>query len=292
MRPTILFALLALLFSCYNTEQQPSDTPDQQPSAAAPSLSVEGAAVLHLDSLYQSYGVEGCFALYNLKNDSIFLYNPARCEQGFLPASTYKIPNSLIALETGVLQSPEDTIFWDGKENWNPDWNRDNTLAEAFRVSCVPCYQQIARKVGVERMREWTTKSEYGQLDIREDNIDIFWLEGDSRVTPLQQVRFLIRLYREELPFQKEHQRTVKQIMLLEERPEYRLYGKTGWAQPDGRNIGWFAGFFETGDEAFVFVNNVENEQASEGENGVFQRCRREIVENILTKRKIKKWNR
>ncbi|MCB9346929.1 MAG: class D beta-lactamase [Lewinellaceae bacterium] len=282
MRPTIFFSLLAFLCSCTNAGQQSSNEPEPPPLQAEPPLKTEHAAVLRLDSLYQSYGVEGCFALYNLKTDSLSLYNPARCEQGFLPASSYKIPNSLIALETGVMQSPEDTIFWDGKENWNPDWNRDNTFAEAFRVSCVPCYQQIARKIGVQRMREWATRSGYGQLDIKDDNIDTFWLEGDSRVTPLQQVSFLVRLYREQLPFQKEHQRTVKQIMLLEDTPAYKLYGKTGWAQPNGRNIGWFVGFFEKGDEAYVFVNNVENEQGPEGQNKLFQRCRREIVEKIL----------
>ena len=282
MRPTTLFLPLALLLSCSNAERQPSNGSARQSSDAAYALRPDEAAPLHFDSLYQSYGVEGCFALYNLQNDSLSLYNPGRCERGFLPASSYKIPNSLIALQTGVVSGPGDTLFWDGKKNWNDDWNRDNTLAEAFRVSCVPCYQLIARKVGVDRMREWTTKTGYGQLDIREDNIDTFWLQGDSRITPLQQVRFLIRLYREQLPFRKEHQRTVKQIMLLEETPEYKLYGKTGWAQPDGRNIGWFVGFLETKGAAYVFVNNVENEQAPEGENGAFQRCRREIAEKIL----------
>lgn len=262
MRPAILFSFLALL--------------------SLSGVSQTKTLEMNYDSLYRSYGVEGCFALYNLKNDSLFLYNPTRCEQGFLPASSYKIPNSLIALETGVVKSPGDTIFWDGNKSWNDDWNRDNTLAEAFRVSCVPCYQQIARKVGVQRMREWTSKADYGRLDINAGNIDSFWLEGNSKVTPLQQVSFLVRLYREELPFQKEHQRTVKQIMLLEETPQYRLYGKTGWAQPDGRNIGWFAGFFETEGGAYVFVNNVENEQAPEGQNKVFQRCRREIAMEIL----------
>ena len=281
MRPTFLLLPLAFLISC-SDEQQPSNEPGPSLLAAEFPLKTEYAAILHLDSLYRSYGVEGGFALYNLKSDSLSLYNPTRCQQGFLPASSYKIPNSLIALETGVMQTPEDTIFWDGKENWNPDWNRDNTFAEAFRVSCVPCYQQIARKIGVQRMREWATRSGYGQLDIKDDNIDTFWLEGDSRVTPLQQVSFLVRLYREQLPFQKEHQRTVKQIMLLEETPGYKLYGKTGWAQPNGRNIGWFVGFFEKGDEAYVFVNNVENEQGPEGENIAFQKCRREIVEQIL----------
>ncbi|MCO6477997.1 MAG: class D beta-lactamase [Phaeodactylibacter sp.] len=284
MRPTAFLSLLALLFSCSNAEEQSLNGLNRPASEVEPFLKPDHAAILSLDTLYRSYGVEGCFVLYNLKSDSLSLYNATRCEQGFLPASSYKIPNSLIALETGVIKSPEDTIFWDGTERWNGDWNRDNTLAEAFRVSCVPCYQQIARKVGVQRMQEWTTKAEYGQLDIGEDNIDTFWLEGDSRVTPLQQARFLIRLYREQLPFRKEHQHTVKQVMLLEETPEYRLYGKTGWAQPDGRNIGWFVGFFEKGDEAYVFVNNVGNEQAPEGENGMFQRCRREIVEKVFKK--------
>ncbi len=274
MRPTILLLLSSLLFAC-------SITRAKQPLPDGP------AVIINYDSLYLSYGVQGCFALYQQESDSLFLYNPRRCEQGFLPASTYKIPNSLIALETGVLSSPADSIYWDGRKAWNADWNRNHSLASAFRVSCVPCYQQIARKVGKKRMRHWTKAARYGQLDIKAKNIDIFWLAGDSRITPLQQVDFLRRLYREELPFRRENQQAVKQVMLLEEGPGYKLYGKTGWAQPDSRNIGWFVGWVETKTGVYIFANNVENQQAPEGKNQVFQRCRREIVMAVLQREGI-----
>ena len=245
---------------------------------------VETAALANCDSLYNQYGVEGCFALYKLKSDSLFLFNGSRCEKGFLPASTFKILNSLIALETGVLSSPADTIYWDGKKAWNDSWNQDHSLASAFRVSCVPCYQQIARKVGGKRMRYWTKAAHYGKMDIRAKNIDTFWLAGNSRISPLQQIDFLKRLYREELPFKRENQQAVKQIMLLEERPGYKLYGKTGWAQPDGRNIGWFVGWVETEQGVYIFANNVESPLLPDGQNKDFGRSRREIAEVILTR--------
>lgn len=274
MRPTIYFLFL-FLFSC-------SPKLSESPLRLA-----EAFAINNYGALYRLYGVEGCFVLYKLESDSLFLHNPLRCGQGFLPASTYKIPSSLIALETGVLSSPADSIYWDGEKTWNDDWNRNHSLASAFRVSCVHCYQQIARKVGVKRMRHWTKAARYGQLDITAKNIDTFWLAGDSRISPLQQIDFLRRLYREELPFRHENQQAVKQIMLLEEGSGYKLYGKTGWAQPDGRNIGWFVGWVETEKGVYIFANNVENKQAQDDENQLFQRCRREIAMEILQREGI-----
>lgn len=269
MRLAILFLLCLHLFSCSHRLTAPTPRLAEMPAAK-------------YDSLYRYYDVEGCFLLYNLQRDSLFLYNPRRCRQGFLPASTFKIPNSLIALESGVLSSPADTIYWDGREAWNEGWNKDHSLASAFRVSCVPCYQQLARKVGKDRMRYWARAMHYGRLDIKDKNIDTFWLAGHSRITPLQQAAFLRRLYLEELPARRENQLAVKQIMLLEEGPGYKLYGKTGWAQPDGQNIGWFVGWVETERGTFVFVNNVGNKQAPEGQNHLFQRCRQAITMEIL----------
>ena len=160
-------------------------------------LKTEYAAILHLDSLYRSYGVEGCFALYNLKKR--LPLPPTLLYQGFLRSF---LSRSQLAYRSDLGDaSPEDTIFWDGRE-------LEPGLEPRQPCRSIPgilraLISRSPEKIGVQRMREWTTRSGYGQLDIKDDNIDTFWLEGDSRVTPLRQVSFLVRLYREQLPFQR-----------------------------------------------------------------------------------------
>ena len=61
-------------------------------------------------------------------------------EQGHIPASTFKIPNTLIALEEGVIKDQFEVIKWDGVVRQYAPWNADQTLATAFSRSCVWCY--------------------------------------------------------------------------------------------------------------------------------------------------------
>jgi beta-lactamase class D len=183
--------------------------------------------------------------------------NGDRAGRELLPASTFKIVNSLVALETGVV-ADEHTVFeWDGVERERSETNRDFALAGAFRDSVLWYYEEIARRVGRERYEYWLARVGYGNCKASGPNT-AFWLDGDLRISARQQVRFLDRLRRGDLPFSRRSMEIVRRIMVLEETPEYTLRGKTGWARPPGEEIGWWVGWVERRDgRAFVFATNL-----------------------------------
>ena len=206
---------------------------------------------------FQKYGVEGSFVLYDAQDKNYTVYDQQRNGQGFIPASTFKIPNSLIALELGIMEDENTLIKWDGTERSIAAWNKDMNFATALRVSCVPCYQQIARRVGVERYHKMLNKLDYGNMDVNAQNLDQFWLRGNSRISPLEQVDFLKQLYKNELEVSQRSMDIVKSMLVLEEKEGYVLRGKTGWAIDGEYNVGWFVGWIEKGGKPYFFATNV-----------------------------------
>lgn len=228
---------------------------------------------------FDEYGVEGCFILYDLRNDDYRIYNSLRCERGFLPASTFKILNAMIGLETGALTGKDMIIPWDGINREVESWNKDHTLASAMENSVVPYFQEMARRIGPERMKKYVTASDYGSMDITDETIDHFWLTGNSRITPWEQMNFLINFYQNELPFSEKNIDMVKQLIILEENERWIFRGKTGWAKQDGKNIGWLIGYYENDKNTWLYVCNVEAEDDNL-EN--FKASRRGVTEKVF----------
>ncbi|HNW74093.1 MAG: class D beta-lactamase [Bacteroidales bacterium] len=212
---------------------------------------------LELKAIFDKAEMVGTIILFDPQKNEFMGYNPARWEVGYLPASTFKIPNSLIGLETGVIDT--SYIFkWDGKKRRMAQWDRDLNLKQAFAVSCVPCYQELASKIGPQQMIEYLGRFNYGSMDVHPENIDLFWLEGKSRITPRQQVEFLQRLYEGKLSVTPSVLAIMKDIMVNEKTETYILRGKTGWAIRNGNNYGWFVGWIETKGRVFYFATLVE----------------------------------
>jgi beta-lactamase class D len=228
---------------------------------------------------FDEYEVEGCFLLYDFQKNKTIVYNEERCKKGFLPASTFKIVNTLIGLETEIITGEEFIIPWDSVSRQVPIWNRDHRLKSAFQNSVVPWYQELARQIGTERMQYWVSQSDFGEMDVHDENIDLFWLTGKSRITPTEQLDFQNRMIQNQLPFQQKNIDLVKKIMILEETPEYIFRGKTGWAVMGNKNIGWLVGYLEKDDNKYVYVLNVESEDE---DSTLFQKSRIEIVRKIF----------
>ena len=228
---------------------------------------------------FEEYGVKGCFILYDLNSDMYQVYNSTRCEQGFLPASTFKILNSLIGLETGVLTDENMVIPWDGTVRSVAEWNKDHTLASAITYSAVPYFQEVARRIGPERMKEYIDDSDFGRMDISTETIDRFWLWGDSRITPWEQMNFLIHLYKNQLPFEQKNVDLVKKLIILKQTNKWILRGKTGMTVQDGNNIGWLVGYLEENGNTWIYVCNVE---AGSENMEKFKESRRGIPEKIF----------
>ncbi|MDP2337050.1 MAG: class D beta-lactamase [Bacteroidota bacterium] len=228
---------------------------------------------------FEEYGVEGCFIMYNLKNDLYQIYNSNRCEQGYLPASTFKILNALIGLETGVITDENMVIPWDSVVRTEDAWNRDHTLASAIQYSVVPYFQEVARRIGPDRMKEMVDDSDYGRMNITKETIDRFWLWGDSRITPWEQMNFLLHFYTNKLPFSQENVNLVKKLIILKQTDKWIFRGKTGMTVQDGKNIGWYIGYLEENGNVWFYVCNVESEIENTEK---FKESRRGITELVF----------
>ncbi|BAZ13575.1 putative beta-lactamase [Calothrix sp. NIES-4071] len=229
-----------------------------KPSFPLQSQRGEGAQKINFGRHFQELGVEGSILIYDLKANRTYQHNPTRNATSFLPASTFKILNSLISLETRVIADEVAVLTWDGIKRDIKEWNRDLNMREAFKLSAVWFYQVLARRVGHERMQDFVTKVGYGNKKIGgEKDIDKFWLEGELRITPQEQIQFISRLYNEDLPFSKRTFSIVKDIMIVEQTPDYTIRAKTGLAQGTPQ-IGWYVGYLEKNKNVYYFAVNID----------------------------------
>ena len=193
---------------------------------------------------FDARNMRGTFVLLEPAKDRYVVYNEARARQRFVPASTFKIPNALIGLEVGSITDENEVFHWDGKPKPIAAWERDHTLASGMRESTVWMFQEIARRTGRERMREWLERLDYGNKDIG-GGIDLFWLQGRLRVSAMEQVDFLRKLAEGGLPTSQRSQRLVRNALIVEKTPAYTLYAKTGTANPAKDPVSWWVGWIE-----------------------------------------------
>src|SRR5579864_1598786 len=213
-----------------------------------------------LAKLFTDTGTEGTFVGYKVENNRIIASDADRSHAPKLPASTFKIANSLIALETGVVGDPDKDIFrWDGVTRSFDAWNKDHTLRSAIAASAVPVYQEIARRIGPERMQKYVDLFEYGNRNIG-GGIDQFWLTGDLRIDPVQQVDFVDRLRRGVLPISKRSQELVRDILPVTKAGDAVIRAKSGLlgAEVGKPSLGWLVGWAEKGETNTVFALNLD----------------------------------
>src|SRR6202166_603846 len=209
---------------------------------------------------FTDVGTVGTFVGYKVDDYLIIASDKDRSGEAKLPASTFKIPNSLIALETGVVGDPDKDVFkWDGVTRIIDAWNRDHTLRSAIAASAVPVYQEMARRIGAERMQKYLDLFEYGNRDIG-GGIDQFWLTGKLRIDPVQQVDFVDRLRRGTLPVSKRSQELVCDILPVTISGDSVIRAKSGLlgAEIGKPSLGWMVGWSEKDTAQTVFALNLD----------------------------------
>lgn len=253
-----LFIFL-FLFGVSCTEADTIQTTDLVPE--------ENKEVINQDfqALLDSAGVKGSILI--LSENNFYSNDFEWAKMGHLPASTFKVPNSIIALELGVMENDSTLIPWDGKAKYLKSWEQDLFFRDAFHASCVPCYQEIARNIGLEQMKKFTSEFNFGEMAFDSTNLDMFWLEGASRINQFQQISFLKSFNEERLSISKRTHRLMSRLMIIEENEEYTLRGKTGWSVQNDQDNCWFVGYIETKDESYYFATNIEPEIQSESSN-------------------------
>ena len=212
-------------------------------------------------------GTNGAIVLYDLNNNRYVRYNVKRCRERFSPKSTFKIPNSLIGLETGVIRDAEFVIPWNREKyppqaNWNEEpfvhWGKDHTLRSALKYSVVWYYRELALGVGGERMKKYVRALDYGNKNVS-GRVDNFWLNNVLKISADEQVEFLKAFYSGRLPVSRRSTEIVKDILVVEQTPTYKLSAKTGGGPIDeGIYIGWFVGYLEAQGNVYFFATNIE----------------------------------
>jgi beta-lactamase class D len=207
---------------------------------------------------FDARGLRGTFVLYEPAADRYSVLDEARARRRYLPASTFKLANAVIGLEVGSITDENEVFHWDGKPRLRAAWERDHTLDTGMRESVVWMFQEVARRTGKARMREWIDRLEYGNRDIS-GGIDLFWLQGGLRVSALEQVTFLHRVAEGRLPATQRAQRLVRQAMVVEKTREYTLYAKTGTVDSGRNAIAWWVGWVERkGRPVAYFAMNLD----------------------------------
>ena len=224
---------------------------------------------------FDRFGINGTFVLLDLSKEKYRFFNKKRADSSYIPASTFKILNSLIALETGVISDENEIIKWDGEDKGWDKWNRDQNMKSAIALSCVWFYQEIALRIGKNSMQNWIDKTSYGNK-IMGGKIDNFWLVGNIRISAKEQVQFIKKLVESKLPFKSINQDIVKQIMVSDSTKEYTLHSKTGWGTRVNPQIGWYVGYIEKANNTWIFALNIDIKSKSD------LKFRKQITYDIL----------
>jgi len=233
-----------------------------------------------LADLFRQAGRPGTFVLLDAGRGELVGTNQARALTRYTPASTFKIPNSLIGLSVGAVASVDTVLpYRSDAPPFSPAWEMDMGLREAMVVSNVPIFQELARRIGLARMGEAVNRLGYGNHQIG-PVVDTFWLRGPLAISAVEQTRFLDRLARQVLPFPRQAQRAVREITLVEQGPGWELHAKTGWQNGPNPGVGWWVGWVEKGGHTYPFALNLDIHQRSDGE--LRQRLGRSALELLV----------
>jgi beta-lactamase class D len=223
-----------------------------------------------LAALFEREGLTGTFVMLDSVTETLVIANSARAHERFMPASTFKIVNTLIGLDVGAVQNVDEVLPYGGKPQRLKQWEQDMNLRDAIKVSNVPVYQELARRIGLERMREGVRRLGYGNMEIG-SVVDRFWLDGPLAISAVEQVEFLHSLADERLPVKKEATTGAKEITLVEKTGAYQLHAKTGWYWPNegGQQVGWWVGWVERDGKTFPFALNIHITRDADAEKRI-----------------------
>jgi len=203
------------------------------------------------------------FVLLNEQTNKFTFINKNRATKRFSPFSTFKVANSLIALDLNVVKNLEQKLTFNQQQYpikawWPERWYKTPlTLAKAFKYSAVPIYQQIADEIGHSTMQNYVNRFDYGNKNINE-NIDSFWLNEALKISAQEQVLFLQKINRHQLSVSPRSYQQLKQIMLVEQSNNYKLYAKTGTGHINKNQVlGWYIGYVENSSGSYYFALNM-----------------------------------
>jgi beta-lactamase class D len=233
---------------------------------------------------FDSCAVEGAVVIYDNNKQTWIVSDTVGSKQETLPASTFKIINLLIALETNTIKDEHEVVKWVGsidtvKYGYRPEIYHDMAVEEAFQVSAGWVFIELAKKIGRENYQKYLSLCNYGNGNLSQQDAD-FWNFGSFAISPQNQVEFIKKLYLGQLPFSKRNIDIVKRVMRVEETEAYTISAKTGWTRENNTNTGWWVGFVETKTNVYFFATRLLQDRALNRDD--FGACRKTCTKNIF----------
>ena len=257
-----------------------------QKTTSNAAVSSENPVLIRSDfkKYFDNCQVEGAIAIFDNQKNQWIVSDTIEAKQETLPASTFKIVNLLIALETKTIANENEIVKWTGstdtlKYGNRPEIYHDMTVKEAFEVSAGWVFVELAKKIGKENYKKYLTLCSYGNLDFSHKDDD-FWNFGAFAISPMNQIDFLKSLYDEKLPFSKRNIEIVKKVMIVEQKKGWVIRAKTGWTRENGVNTGWWVGYLENKNGVYFFATRLLQDRKLNNSN--FGSCRKEITKAVF----------
>jgi beta-lactamase class D len=271
MRLIISLLLLSVLSSCSLSKKIPNTYTRKDEPVKFQSID--------LKDLFEGQNLYGQILIYDESSNQYTSSDFGIAKTKFSPASTFKIPNTVVGLESGLYS--ENSIFkYDGKKRMSKEWEKDLNLREAFQESCVPCYQELARKVGEDQMRSILDSMRYPGMNFDKKSLDNFWLTEGSEISSLEQVDFLRRLVTKQFPLKEGTLTSLKNIMVADTTKYGIMYAKTGFGESEGKYLGWYVGYIQKPKNRIYFSTVIR--PITDYDKGVFMAERKTLTNNVL----------
>ncbi|TYP97091.1 beta-lactamase class D [Sphingobacterium allocomposti] len=237
----------------------------------------------NLKQYFTDCGFEGSITIFDYKNQKWIMSDSVESSVQKVPASTFKIANLLIALETGVIADELDIVKWRGKIDtavygYRPSTYKNMTVKEAFEVSAGWVFMELSKKIGRKRYQRYLKACGYGNRQVS-DAAD-FWNFGPLAISSRNQIEFLVKVYSGKAPFSARSIDILKRVMVVEQNDDYILRAKTGWGWQNGIDVGWWVGYVEKDDNVYFFATRLAKDRADK--NPQFPKCRIDITKRVL----------
>lgn len=223
------------------------------------SIAAQAADDLELMTIMKEHNATGTMIIASENEPMTYIVNSERASTPLTPACTFNIVHAITAIETGILKDQNETYDWDGQIRRLDAWNKDQNLKSSFQISCVWFYQRVAEKVGKENYNTYLNKLDYGN-HLFGDNLTTFWFETGSalQISPLDQIRFLQKIYHKQLPIADRTYAILQDVMTEKETPDYQIYSKSGAVVEDWVGHGWYVGYVVSKGKPWFFVTNID----------------------------------
>lgn len=205
-------------------------------------------------------GLTGAFVLQDLQKDLTVRYNEAEAAKPFSPCSTFDILLALSGFQSGILKDQE------------------KTLESALHGTESTFFDELAGKIGAEKLEEFVRKSSYGNAKVEPAGSE-FWRNGSLLISADEQVKFLTRLYRNQLPFDATGTEIVKNLMVKSNKAGKIFSGQSSDCNSGNVHVAWFVGHLKTMKGEYVFATILEG--GSDLKGGKAETITREILQEM-----------